>query len=373
MKWYEETKQLYAVATIFLCAFIFLTVTTIVLSGPLPLGSDTYFHLAIARELGNGNFTGAVQIMFSVNHYPYPILYHLLIAPIAVNSDPYDLLRVLEMLFLPVTYALIALVVWKFAGAKAALISSLVLISGWAFLDGAIQARPESLDLLLYPLIILCLLSVKKKWVSTLSLLTVYNHGLAALSNIFGFAVRKLQEKSWRKTIVITLVIATPIIALSIWFFSGAWQQWATYTPTENPQEALFWTYPPWIPYYAGLSLIGWIFVALSFSHNGWKPILKTKSELETLLVYGLIGNFIMLPFWADRWLQYSSIPLSMLTGIVVSRWHGRKLYVTLFGMMLIAAIYLMTFYLIAFTHNYWQPGKSLLQGARAFGITGSP
>jgi hypothetical protein len=363
-----NTKLFYSVLALSLVTFVFVLTSVIILSEPLPLGSDAYFHLQLSRFIGQGNWTGAINLMFTVNKSPYPPLYHILIAPIAISSDPYTGLRILEMLFLPITFALMSFVVWKHIGSKAALISGLVLISGWAYLDGAIQARPESLDLLIYPIILYAILSQRKKLSGILSALTVYNHGFAAFSNIWGIAIKKLREHTdinagldwqtkqikiempkypWRKTIILTLIAITPVLIISFYYFGGAWQQWATYTPTENPQEALFWTYPPWIPFYAGLSLMGWLFI-----------FKKPQTQLESLLRYGLVGNLIMLPFWADRWLQYSSIPLAMLVGINVSRWYGNKLYITLAIIGIGAWIYISFFLLNSLTHNWWQPAK---------------
>lgn len=347
-----DTKMVYSVFALSLCTFIFILTATIVTSAALPIGSDTYFHLGISRLLGQGNFTGAIDMMFTVNQSPYPPLYHILIIPVAISPDPYTGLRILEMIFMPTTFALIAWLMWKQSGPKAAFISGLVLIGGWAFLDGAIQARPQSLDMLLYPLILYAILASRKKWTAFLSTLTVYNHGFAALANIWGIAVKKLREKTWRKTIVVTVIAILPIIILSLYYFGGAMRQWATYTPTENPQEALFWTYPPWIPFYAGLSLMGWFFM-----------FFKPKTELETLLRYGLVGNLIMLPFWADRWLQYSSIPLAMLVGLNVARWHGKKLYATLAIVGIGAWIYISSFLWISLLGGWWQPSRFISLG----------
>jgi hypothetical protein len=342
-----NTKVFYSVLTLALCVFVFVLTAHIILSMPLPLGSDAYFHLKLAIFLEHGDLVGWWNYMFSVNHYFYPPIYHVLIIPF-IAADPYAGLRVLEMSFLPVTFAAIAWITWKLSGPKAALITGLILIGSWSFLDGAIQARPESIDLFLYPLIVWAAVYNRRKWFSVFGIITVYNHGFAALSNIIGIALKKFKETQWRKTLLVSTLIILPIIIVGLYYFPGAWKQWSTYTPTENPQEALFWTTPwPWIPYYSGLTLFGFLFI-----------FRKGKTETETLLSWGLIGNLIMLPFWADRWLQYSSIPLAMLMGMAVSRWHGWKLYIILIVIMAVAWAYISQFLLISFTKQWWQPGE---------------
>lgn len=345
-----EPQQLYKIFTIALITFVFVLTSLIILSMNLPLGSDAYFHLGLSRFIGQGNWTGAIDMMFSVNQSPYPPLYHILIAPIAISPDPYTGLRILEMLFLPVTFMLVLWLTNKADGHKAALITGLVLIGSWSFLDGAIQARPESLDLLLYPLILWAALYTRKKWFGALSAITIYSHGFAALSNMWGIGLKLFKQKQWRKPLILTVLVVLPIIIMSFYYFDGAMKQWATYTPTENPQEALFWTYPPWIPYYAGITLMGFAFLIRNI-------IRKDESELENLLKWSIFGNLIMLPFWADRWLQYSAIPLSMLVGLGVSRWHGWKLYLVLFAIALGSWIYISNFLLISYYGQWWQPG----------------
>jgi hypothetical protein len=353
----KNTKQFYSTLAIALIIFVFVLTAIIVTSEPLPLGSDAYFHLQMGIDYWQGNFTGVSNLMFGVNHYFYPPFYHIIVlAPVALSPDPYTGLRILEMIFLPLTFLLVAFVTWKTSGPKATLISGMILLGGWAYLDGAIQARPESIDLLLYPLILYALLTSRKKWVGALAAITIYNHGFAALSSILGFAVKKLQEKTWRKTITYTLLITAPIIILGIYYFTGAWQMWATASPVENPQESLFWTNPAWIFFYGGLSLLGWIFVIKpTYQYIRYR---KTPTQLETLLCCGLFGNLLMLPFWADRWLQYNTIPLAMLIGLNVSQWHGKKLYITIAAIAIGTWIYVCFFLLTSFYHNWWQPAR---------------
>jgi hypothetical protein len=344
----KDTKAFYSVCALALCAFVFVLCVFIITSMELPLGSDAYFHLKLSQLYGQGNFTGAFNFVQQVNQQPfYPPLYHFMILPVSMSGDPYTGLRLLEMIFLPLTFAATAWVMWKLVSPKAALITGLVMLGSWSFMDGAIQARPESLDLLLFPLIVYAAVKAKKKWFSALSIITVYNHGFAALTNVIGIALNRFKQKSWRKTLIAATIIIIPIILLSLYYMEGSMKQWATYTPTENPQEALFWTYPPWIPFYAGITLLGIIFC-----------FKKGKTELETVLKWSILGNLVMLPFWADRWLQYSSMPWAMLVGTAISRWHGKKLYVALAVIAIGAWIYISFFLMISVNGGWWQPGR---------------
>jgi hypothetical protein len=366
-------KQFYSTVAIAMIVFVFCLTFVIVLSMPLPLGSDPYFHMEIARLYGTGNFTGAFNYIQSVNQIPfYPPLYHIALIPIAISPDPYTGLRILEMFAMPLTFFFTAWLLWKQSGPKAALIGGLILIGSWSFIDASLQARPETIDLMLYPLMLMALLSAKKKPFALLAIATVYNHGIMALTNIWGFVGKLIRKRTWLKTLVLTTLAMLPILLLTLYYFTGGWSMWATTSPTENPQEVLFWTNPSWIPFYAGLTLIGFFFI---FN----KPIIhdkehkhlilsitaltKSKTELEAYLKWGLLGNLVMLPLWADRWLQYSTIPLACLVGIEIARWHGKKLYVALAVIALGAWLYTSFFLFNSFYHNWWQPGYFIPQG----------
>ena len=351
-----DTKRFYKAITITLTIFVFILSTMIVLSAPIPIGSDPYFHLEIARLYGTGNFTGAFDYITTVNQIPfYPPLYHALLIPIAISPYPLEGIRILEILAMPLTFTAVIYLLWKFTEPKAAFIAGLVLLGSWSFIDAAFQARPETLDLMLYPVMLLAILSAKKKTFVISAVATIYNHGVMAVINIWGWLPKLFKaKKTWFTSILMITAISSPILILTALYFGGGWSMWATTAPQENPQETLFWTTPSWIPFYAGLTLMGFIFLVKNFRNP--------KTELESYLKYGMLGNLVMLPLWADRWLQYSTIPLACLVGIEVARWHGSKLYVTLAVVALGAWIYISFFLWNSIIHNWFIPGAFVHQ-----------
>lgn len=375
----KNTKQFYATLSIALIVFVFILSIAITLSAPLPIGSDPYFHLEIARLYGTGNFTGAFNYITSVNQIPfYPPLWQTLLIPIAISPWPLEGLRIITMFAMPLTFLFTSWLLWKQSGPKAAFIAGLVLLGSWSFIDGVYQARPETLDLMFYPLMLMMILAVKKKTFAGLALATIYSHGVMAVMNIWGWIPRLLKEKeqsnsvwgtqtmeqafkftpkyrrTWLSTIALVTAISSPILILTALFFAGGWSMWATTAPQENPQETLFWTNPSWIPFYAGITIIGF-----AFCFTGALDWFKRRSltELQTYLLWGLLGNIVMLPLWADRWLQYSTIPLACLVGLEVAKWHNKKLYATLAVIAVGAWIYISFFLFNTYTHNWFQPG----------------
>lgn len=381
----KDTRQFYRTLAISLITFVFILTICIVLSVPLPLGSDPYFHLEIARLYATGNFTGAFDYITQVNQIPfYPPFYHALLVPTTFLPNPLDGLRILEMFAMPLTFLFTAYLLWKHSGPKAAFIAGLILLGSWSFIDAALQARPETIDLMFYPLMLLMLLAVKKKSFAALTIATVYNHGIMAITNVWGWLPKLLSEKqdtnskwnaktllealttkaiqkrTWRNTVLIIIAIISPVLILTGLYFGGGWEMWATTSPQENPQEVLFWTNPSWIPFYSGITLIGFFFVALNINHR-WRYG-SFKTELEAYLTYGFIGNLIMLPMWADRWLQYSTIPLACLAGLELARWHGKPLYIVLAFIGLGAWIYISFFLWNSILGGWWQPGEFISQ-----------
>lgn len=322
-----------------------------VLSVPGPIGSDTYWHIHISEMIAEGNPDHALQYVLEQNKFPYGAglsLFHFAEVPLVWSGQPLLAVRILEILFMPCTYALTLYLVYKHGGgAKPAAITGIILFGGWAFMDGALQARPESIDLLLYPITILALLTYRKKTFLATSILTIYSHGVAALSIIFGAAAYKLTDKSWRKTILLALILILPVIAVSCYYVGGAFDKWGGAPPMENPQEYEFWTTPlTFIPIYAGTSLLGIPYLFRS-----------KKTELETLLTWGLLGSLIMLPIWPDRWLHYASIPLSILAGMGISRMQGKKLFFTGVFVLMVFMLFYATWLQMSITGAWWQPG----------------
>ena len=340
----------------FLCILIiavaFASTLAVVLSTTYPVGADFFYHLSIAQLLAKGNISGAVNYNLADIKFPYGFyvsLFEFLLVPSVWFGQAYLFARVLQVLFLPCTLAATMWLVYRFGSPKAAVFTGMVLFASWSFFDGALQVRPESLDLLLYPLIVAALLGAKKVRFVGYALVTVYSHGIAALSNVYGLALYKLRDKAWRKTIVAATLAVLPVLVISVLYIGGAVQKWGGYGLTENPQEHLFWTDPVgFSPYYMGASMLGIPFL-----------FKRGKSDFEKLVLWGLLGNLIMLPFWADRWLHYVSLPLSIFAGVGIAGLKGRWKLVVVLALLDIFVVYMISYFAFSFGWGgQWaQPG----------------
>lgn len=325
-----------------------------------PIGSDYYFHLNIATFLAHGDLGGAWNYTITLNHFPYAFfLFHFMLVPSVWVGEPLFVARVLQVLLLPATLALTMLLVYRFGNPRAAVYSGMILFGSWAFFDGVLQVRPESLDLLFYPLLVGAVL-VGKRWRFVgYAVATVFSHGLASLSMLYGLVFGKFKDRGWRWPLIVGVLLVAPVIVMSLYYMGGAFQHWGTYTLNENPQEALFWQEPlTFIPYYMGASCLG---VPFLFKKN--------KSEFERVVFFGFLGLFLMLPLWADRWLHYISLPLAVLGGLGIDGLRGSLYSTRLEGnwklgfvlcLLCIFSVYVASYFSFSLGlegYRWWQPG----------------
>jgi hypothetical protein len=346
-----NAEKLFLVGCILLIAVAFSITVSAEASVAKPIGADFYYHLNIATLISKGDIVGAWTYSIQNILFPYGfMLFHFGLSGIVLSGNQFLWARVLETVLMPTTFALTMFLMVKKANAKAAFITGLCLLGSLALVDGALQLRPESLDLLLYPLMMFTVLSTKKKTFIGLAIVTVYSHSIAALSNIYGFSLKLFKENkyNWRKTILVGVAAIVPVLAVSIYYIQGAFKMWFTLAGANNsnPQQTLFWVQPlAFIPFYSGLTLLGFMFL-----------FKRRKSDFESLLSWGLVWSMIMIPFWADRWLQYAAIPLSCLVGLGLKDASANKLLVVLPILFMFTAFYVMYWLFISFSGQWWQP-----------------
>jgi hypothetical protein len=317
-----------------------------------PIGADYYFHLDMATLISKGDVAGAWNYSLSHNLFPYGfMLFHFALSLTALSGNPYFWALIAEAILMPTTFTLTIYLMIKKASPKAAFITGLCLLGSLAFIDGTLQFRPESIDLLFYPLMLFAVLSVKKKSFISMAVITIYSHSLAALSSILGITLKLFKDNKyqWRKYLLIGTATIIPVLAVSAYYVQGAFKMWFTLAGANNsnPQQTLFWTQPlAFIPFYSGLTLIGFAFL-----------LKRHKSYFESLLSWGILASAIMIPFWADRWLQYITIPASCLIGLGLKDTSTKKLAVIMPILLAVSFLYVIYWWMISINHAWWQPG----------------
>lgn len=307
------------------------TFTTASITAQYPIGSDyPNFHIKIAELYANGENGMFSPLVFEVIRFPYPPIFHLLLVPSVWLGFPNEMGLALEIILPAVSYLSFLLLVRKFRGENAALLGGLILFASTSYMDGVFQPRPNSLDLALMPVMLLFFLTDKPKSYLATAALMVYNHGAAAAAATYTLPLHKLKQP---KLLAATILIILPIAALTLYYFSGALTTWSGHD--ENLQEPLIWSSPlTFIPKYAGATLLG--FIAAAAIIPQWK-----KTDLfDRTLILMLAGLTIMIPLWADRFLQYAAIPLAALAASYFIK--KPKLKISIYGLALFLFIYYM-------------------------------
>ena len=270
-------------------------------------GVDIWFHLDIAEQYAAGNLAGGFDVGFAVDKTFYPPLFHFLLVPgyWLGASEFYAL--VFQVLFLPVAVGSFVFLVFRLRGVTSAFYGGLLLLGSMAFLDRVIQAQPHALDLVLLSWVFYFCLFRKGKGFVVASVLMVWNHGVVAVSALGGVLLAQLRWRRWR-LFAGWLIGAFPVIAVSLLFLVSGLRSYGAAVDTD--QEYLFWHSITFVPEYLGLLTAGFVvggFVVYKFLRG---QVVSAASKLAVLTV---LSAAVMVPMWADRWLQYSTIPLALL------------------------------------------------------------
>lgn len=320
---------------------------------PVPLGVDFFFHLEVAKVWasgGNGMFS---EIVMRINRFPYPPLFHLLLVPSIWLGDPYVFGRILQVILFSGSLALVVKLVKRYDGERAALFSGLLLLSNVAFVDSAIQARPQSLVILLMPVLLMAYLEDHPWPFALIGLAMFHTHGLAGLSMIYSLTFKKwAKDGRWGTALTVAGILAVPLLVISIWYMGGALTTWAG--ATESAQERALRSEPfGFTLAYMGPLLLG--FPCLIKALKNW----RTESEYVKAISTMLLGSMVMFPIWGDRWLQYSAIPLACLGADWLSKRKGRQLTVAYILVAFFFVLYQANYWWVSATGNWFTPGQN--------------
>jgi len=341
--WLENNwSKLYLSLSLFYL-FALITASTVM---KIPVGTDVHFHLDVAAIWASGQNGMFSEQVMALNQFPYPPLFHWLLVPSVWLHIEFLWAKALQIMLPFGIYLTTTLFMMRHTNPKATVVTAMILMSTVGFTDGTIQCRPQGLAMLLLPLTLHYLLTRQNRGFLAVNTCVAYIHGIAGLANTWMLLLRNYFNRKMFKTFLTATFLLLPLIATTAIYFSGALTKWGGHMDTY--QEYLVFTQPQnMIPYYAGTSLIGWIFVAYTLTK--W----DRSTELEKVLALSVLGLTVMIPFWADRFLQYAIIGLSCLAGLGITR--NRRLFyilVPLIAVMLVAVQ--VNIFWVTFTDNWW-------------------
>lgn len=302
----------------------------------LNIGVDIFFHLKIAESWATGNLGMFSSVVMNENHFPYPPLFHFLLVPGVWLGVESAWASVLQVAFLPLAVASFMFLVYKLMGARVAFFGGLLVLGSFAYFDRVVQPQPQAIDFILLPMSYLWFLTAKNRYFSVASVLMVWNHGIVSLSALGGTLLLKLKRHDWR-TLTVVALGSSFILAISAWYILGGLGNYGPRVDTN--QELYFWSNPLFVPLYLRFLIVGFPIAAYQLvrSFRG-TPL----TELSKLCLLSIGSLAVMIPMWADRWLQYSTIPLALLTlEYINSQKLGRRFWLE----MMVVVFFMVAFY----------------------------
>jgi hypothetical protein len=297
--------------TLISLAFLFSLILTLSLG---VLGTDIWFHLKIAEAWSIGDISKAFHTAVSVNGIPYPPLLHFILVPLIWLNQVNFGVMALQVLFYTLSIAL-CMRYAKVSNSYIVNLSALFLLSSVAFFDRAMQVQPQALDFLLLP--ILMFASYKRQYplVSILTILLFLNHGYVAGFLSLGAWLYLLYDEPLEN--VFYTYITFCLTFVTVFFILVAFQSFPSglisasdtlLSAVHNSQQQQFLANPiGFTMIYQGIIALGIPFAV--YNLLSWRRI----HLFDKLNLFVLIGLLPMAFFWGDRFLQYSTIPLSMI------------------------------------------------------------
>ncbi len=275
---------------------------------PYPISWDFMcFHIKIAEAWARGENGMMLPLVMQINKIPYPPMFHWLLALGVLIGQGYNFGRLLQIIFSPiVTISCMWLIKKETDSTEQAFYVGLFLLTINAFMDAAFQVHPQTIEMLLFPIVTYAYLK-NKGWLLILaSTLMVWVHGIVSIVLLGGIFILLLKEKR-EAELIGSFAFSFPMLAVNIYYLVPALQNWMG-APVSTPEEAFFQN--PIL--FTFLYLAPALFVALPllvYNLTKWKSL----TRFQKVTVLSILSMAIMLVPWPDRFLQYASIPLAWI------------------------------------------------------------
>jgi hypothetical protein len=328
-------------AIIYLVGFIFGSMVFLSISTPYPNMRDSWFHILVARAWYRGELGMVSPVVMDINMLPYPPLYHLMLAPfVATEASAITAQKVAQTLLYPLSLLGLMLLAGKYVDDNTAFIFGL-LLTGTYFAFGMMQARPQSVEVLLFPVSLWALLEKKTKTFigSTVAMFYLHSPFSIAMSlgmMLYTFVRDKKDIKFWA---VIFLAAPMVLFQVSYFFDPDVVARWVTSGDLGIYTETMEFLANPALWLVNGLGLSLFALPALPYFMVKWKQ----SSELDKLMLYSFIGFFIVLPVWYMRVFHFAVIPLAYFMAKGVMLQERKVMYILIAIVLLQAAWFTLT------------------------------
>lgn len=279
-----------------------------------PIGVDVHFHLRIAEAWARGENGMFSEIVMRINKMPYPPLQHWLLVPVVLSGDTYFFTAVFQMCLLPIAVATMTYALWKIDDNKySAVFAGLLVMGSFAYLDRTLVVSPQALNIIFLPLAMLFFVKRKLKLATVFATAMIYTHGVVGICLLGGIWIKALKKRKWLY-IILPIILSLPVILPTLPYMVTGWNRMSG--GAENDQERGFWSNPLFFTLsYLRFPFAG--FFGAVYLVYEWRKGRRHENnevvELQKIAILTLLATSIMIYPWADRFVQFSSIPLSMI------------------------------------------------------------
>lgn len=312
---------------------IFLTFTS-----PYPNSRDVWFHVLVSRAWYKGLNGMVSPIVLDINILPYPPLFHLLLAPFAYSPEAVLFAAKIAQLFLyPVGALLLMLVVRRHASNYVAIAFSLALI-GTFYAFNQMQARPQALEALLYPVAVYGLMENKTKTFIASVAAMFYTHSPVAIAYTLGLLLYAFKQNRRDMKIWATVAVVAPLILYQATFMVNQmfFNRWIATGDTGILVETQEFLAEPvfWLVNGLGLNIIA--FATIPILLRRWKE----QSTFTKVMLYSFFGMLIITPVWYQRTFTVLIIPMAYFTALFASMQTSKPLRIILLVALACQAVF---------------------------------
>lgn len=285
-------------------------------------GNDLVLHIKYAQSYVDGHVAAFEDQFKTINSaIPYPPFFHFLLALFILLGILYPAITFFQLIsYTAIMLALFTAIYLITKNIKLATLSSIIFVSCPAIFDRTMQFIPQTVDFFCFPLA-LYFFWKKKEWLFLLfALISVWNHSGYGLVMLGAFVLYSLQTKQNIGFIKKALLLASPIIIITILYLPNAF----TYASNEaNPQNVAmkaFYSgnFSLFGSTYLGFTILFLLFPALLFLIWKNKLIVGPERYLGLLCTNLLFLSLLMIVFFADRATSYSALPASVLISLAL-------------------------------------------------------
>jgi len=334
----ELKPKIYELLIALIVISLFTQMLTLSFLSPYPDGRDAWFHILVARAWLKGMNGMISPVVIELNGLPYPPLFHLLLVPFVANLETALLAaKTMQLIYYPLGTLLLMLLVRKYSGSKMATVYGLCLV-GTYFAFTQMQARPQSLETLFYPIAVWSLMENRKKTFILSNVVMFYIHSPISLAFILGLMIYAFrQDKRESKIWITALIIAPLVVYQATYIFNQVFfDRWFAAGDLGILDETKQFLSNPlfWLLNGLGLNIIS--FATIPPLLYRW----KSQTRFTQIMLYSFFGMLIVAPTWYQRTLTIAIMPIAYFTALTVLGIKNKYLKIILLGALISQAVW---------------------------------